>query len=301
VKLPVYSIGVGKEAPDGTLYQVTVSDQTDLVISEYVSLTVNEITGIAPSGVASYTVNEGASLRFSVLTSGNAPLSYQWIKKFGNNDWRNLIDNQIISGSQTLQLNFAKISRADSGIYKVRVSFPTVNGNQCDETSSITRTIHVKQVADTIPPTFLNLTNCNITFCPDDIAQATWDENTEDILPARTNFYRLQKNSNLFDLPETNFHDNVTAPSELILHWGIWSATTPFNPVADEVGTILEDMISQISLHPASIDFGGADQDSRTYRIIFWLEDAAGNLTPELQRQQVEVSVAPRPQITSKF
>ncbi len=301
VKLPVYNIGVGQEAPDGTMYQVTVSDQTDQVISESALLTVNEITAIAPSGVASYTVNEGTNLQFSVLTSGNVPLSYQWIKKFGNNDWRNVVDNQIISGSQSVQLNFTRLSLADSGIYKVRVSFPTVNGNQCSETSSITRTIHVKQVADTVPPSFLSLNNRNLTLCPDHFEQAVWDETSGDIFPTRTNFFRLQKNSSLFDLPETNFHDNVTPPSDLILHWGIWSATAPFNPVADETGTVLEDMTGQISLHPVSIDLGSAISESKNYRIIFWLEDKAGNLTPELLRQQIEVIVALRPQILSKF
>ena len=301
LKLPVYNIGVGKEAPDGTLYQVTVSDQSGMLISEVATLTVNEITGIFPSGVASYTVNEGSNLSFSVLTSGNIPLSYQWIKKFGNNDWRNLVDNQIISGSQGIQLNFTKISLADSGIYKVRVSFPTVMENQCSETSSITRTIHVKQVADTVPPNFVGLTNRNLTLCPEDIEQAAWDESSGDILPPRTNFYRLQKYSSLFDLSETNFHDNVTSPSKLILHWGIWSAVTPFNPVADEDGTILDDMTGQVSLHTAGIYFGSSGNNAKTCRIIFWLEDEAGNLTPEQLRHQIEVSTSLRPQIVSKF
>ena len=159
----------------------------------------------------------------------------------------------------------------------------------------------MKQVADTVPPSFLSLNNRNLTLCPDHFEQAVWDETSGDIFPTRTNFFRLQKNSSLFDLPETNFHDNVTPPSDLILHWGIWSATAPFNPVADETGTVLEDMTGQISLHPVSIDLGSAISESKNYRIIFWLEDKAGNLTPELLRQQIEVIVALRPQILSKF
>lgn len=301
VKLPVYNIGVGKEAPQGTLYQVIVSDQTGLLISESALLTVNEVTAIAPAGVAVYTVDEGTSLAFSVLTSGNAPLSYQWIKKFGTNDWRNLVDNQSILGSQEAQLRLTSLSVADSGIYKVRVSFPTANGNQCAETSSITRTIHVKQVADTIAPNFIGPVNKLMTLCPEDILQAAWDEPLAAIQPAPTSFCTLHKNNDLFDLPDSIFHDNVTPPSELILHWGIRSGKAPFDPVADVAGNLLDDRKGQISLHPEDIDLNGSEESCSTYMIVFWLEDLAGNLTEEAQRYRIEISISQRPLIVSKF
>ena len=99
-KLAVYNIGTGTEAPDGTLYQVTVADLSGTITSRQALLTVNQITGIAPVGIATFTVNEGDNLNFTVLTSGNPPNSYQWIKKFGSNDWRDLTDNTTISGSR---------------------------------------------------------------------------------------------------------------------------------------------------------------------------------------------------------
>ena len=133
-KLPVYNIGVGSESPGGTQYQVVVGDQKDTLTSGIAVLTVNEITGIAPTGMANYTVNQGENLWFKVLTSGNVPSAYQWIKKYGSNDWRDLIDNATISGSESEQLSLTKILLADSGIYKLRVTFPTINGNQCVET-----------------------------------------------------------------------------------------------------------------------------------------------------------------------
>ena len=209
-KLPVYNIGVGNEAPDGTLYQVTVSDQNTVVTSGIASLTVNQITGIAPVGVATYTVNQGDNLWFKVLTAGNVPNAYQWIKKYGTNDWRDLADNSTLSGSRREQLNFTKISVADSGIYKLRVIFPTVNRNQCIETSTITRRVFVIPVVDNEPPIFLNLTNEYKTLCPEDLRQADWSESLDDILPARIRYYHLNKHSTQFDLPTTRFSDNVT-------------------------------------------------------------------------------------------
>ena len=145
-KLAVYNIGSATDSPDGTLYQVTVSDQINMVMSVIATLTVNQISGISPVGVATYTLNQGENLWLKVLTSGNIPLAYQWIKKFGSNDWRNISDNATLSGSQRVQLDFTKIAIADSGTYKIRVSFPTINGNQCTETSTITRRIYEIQL-----------------------------------------------------------------------------------------------------------------------------------------------------------
>ena len=300
-KLPVYNIGVGSEAPDGTFYQVIVTDQDTVMTSGIASLTVNEITGIAPVGVATYTVNQGENLWFKVLTSGNIPNAYQWIKKYGPSDWRNLVDNSTLSGSQREQLDFTKISIADSGIYKLRVTFPTINGNQCIETSTITRRVFVNPVVDNESPIFHNLNNEYKTLCPEDLEQADWSESLDDILPARIKYYRLHKYSTLFDLSTIQFSDNVTASAALILHWGIFSVTSPFNPIRDEAGTLLDDKIGQISLHPEHVDFENLVSGDQTYQIIFWLEDAAGNLTPVANRHKIEVTIPLRPEIISDF
>ena len=300
-KLPVYNIGTGLEAPDKTLYQVTVSDQVTEMTSLPAILTVNQITGISPVGVAVYTINEGETLSFKVLSSGNPPSAIQWIKKYGSSDWRDVTDNSIVSGSTSDQLKFTKISVRDSGIYKVRVTFPTRNNTQCTETSAITRTIHVKAVIDTEPPLFVNLSNRNITVCPDNLEQAEWNELQHDILPERAKFYRLHKYTVEFDLSANNFHDNITSSSDLVLHWGIFSATSPYGPVLDEAATTLDDSSGQISLHPENIDLEGVTSGNKTYRIIFWLEDRAGNLTPDTLRHVVTLTVPARPEIVAKF
>jgi hypothetical protein len=300
-KLPVYNIGVGSESPGGTQYQVLVCNQNDTLASTIALLTVNEITGIAPTGVSSYTVNQGENLWFKVLTSGNVPSAYQWIKKYGSNDWRDLVDNATISGSRREQLNLTKLLIADSGIYKLRVTFPTVNGNQCVETSTITRKINVIPVEDHEPPVFQNLNNGNITLCPVDLEKADWDESLADIVPIRVKYYQLHKYSALFDLPADHFSDNITPSALLILHWGIYSSSPPFNSILDEAGTPLDNRIGQISLHPENIDFEGSPSGSQTYQIIFWLEDGAGNVTPPDLRHKIALTIPQRPEIISDF
>ena len=301
LKLPVYNIGSATDSPDGTLYQVTVSDQVNLVSSAIASLTVNQISGISPVGVATYNLNQGENLWLKVLTSGNIPLAYQWIKKFGPNDWRDLSDNATLSGSQGEQLNFTKIAVADSGIYKIRVSFPTINGNQCTETSTITRRIYVTPVVDTVPPSFINLVTQNVTLCQKDLEQAVWNDSLSDIIPNRIDYCRFPCQSPVFELSSENFSDNVTPNANLILHWGIFATTDPQTPMLDEAGTMLDDMIGPIALYNENIDIRHNPTGEASCRIIYWLEDEAGNLTPQPLRHQIYVMVSRRPEIVSDF
>jgi len=301
LKLAVYNIGVGNEAPDGTLYQVIVSDQNSSMVSASALLTVNQITGIAPVGVATYNMNQGENLWFKVLTSGNAPLAYQWIKRFGSGNWRDLSDNAVVSGSQREQLNFTGLSVSDSGLYKLRVTFPTISGNQCIETSTITRRINVKPAVDNQPPVFLLLQNEQLSLCPADLALANWNDAIGDISPTRIDSYQLQGHSTQFNIPIDHFSDNVTQSSDLILHWGIFKVGNPMVVWKDEAGNLLNDSQGQISLHPENIDFPSPESGTQNYRITFWLEDNAGNLTPEDLRHQIELVVLHRPEISRNF
>lgn len=301
IKLPVYNVGSGAEAPDQTMYQVTVSDQESILTSLPALLSVNQITGISPVGVAVYTINEGENLDFNVLSSGSGPSAVQWIKKYGNSDWRDVTDNQTVSGSTTAQLRFTNISLSDSGVYKVRVIFPAMNNTKCTETSQITRTIHIKQAIDMEPPFFVNIHNRNTTCCPDDLEQAEWDESQGDIQPERTKSYRMHKFNTLFDLSAAHFFDQITPVGDLVLHWGIFSSVFPFEPMMDEAENILDNMTGQISLHPEDIDLECTSDESNTYRIIYWLADRAGNLTPEINRHIVTLTISPRPEIISRF
>lgn len=301
LKLPIYNIGTGSEAPDGTLYQVTVSDQNSSVISAIAMLTVNSITGIAPLGVASYTLNQGENLWFKVQTNGNIPSGYQWIKKQGTGAWRDLADNSIITGSQQNQLNFCKISPPDSGIYKLRVTFPTINGNLCIETSTITRKVSVIPVVDNMPPYFSSLSNETRILCPQPIEVADWNEQLACILPERTIYYRFLQGSPLFNQSSTNFFDNITPSTELILHWGIYTIGNPIAPILDNSGTILDDRIGQISLHPMNFDLVQRLPEAPCCQIIYWLEDGAGNLTPDSLRHRIYIRVENPPDLIRNF
>lgn len=300
-KLPVYNIGSGSEAPDGTMYQVHVSDQRGMVTSVIAYLNVNQIAGISPVGVANITLNQGEDLPLKVLTSGNSPLSYQWIKKFGANDWRDVEDDSTISGSQSEQLNFKLISVSDSGIYKIRVTFPTMNGNHCTETSTIARRINVTPIVDSEPPVFVDLGNESKILCQKDLEQASWNDSLRNILPMTANFYQLREHSTIFDLSSSHFSDNLTPADELILHWGIFRNENPALPINDESGTILDNRIGQISLHPEKIDFTSRLVGSLPDQIIFWLEDKSGNLTPDSLRYKIKIVVAQRPEIIRNF
>ncbi len=301
IKLPVYNIGTGLEAPDKTQYQVMVTDQDSTLTSAIASLLVNQITGISPTGVATYNLNQGDNVAFKALYSGSSPLSFQWIKKYGTNDWRDLSDNVRVSGSNSAQLTLKKITLADSGLYKVRVDFPTLNGNQCTETSSITRKINVSPIVDTEPPTFINSDTRLFHFCPDDPELANWNESMSNILPLGKCVYQFQKYSTVFDLPVANFADNITPSEELILHWGIFESGSQLKAIKDSSGLLLSDIIGQISLHAQNIDFENSTESNRIFQVIFWLEDEAGNLTPEPSRHKIIVEILPRPIILSNF
>jgi hypothetical protein len=300
-KLPVYNIGTGIEAPDGTLYQVTVSDQLGAVVSNIARLTVNAITGIAPVGVATYTLNQGGNIWFKVLTSGNTPSAYQWIKRQGIGIWRDLADNSIITGSQGEQLSFNHLSLPDSGLYKLRVTFPTISNNYCTETSTITRKINVLPVVDTMPPLFVNLSDEVRLLCPTNLEMAYWDYVLENIVPEGKSFYYFAKNNPLLNLSTTSFSDNITPSADLLLHWGIYTMDNLRTPIMDLSGTILDDRTGQISNHPENFELIRQTADNPSFQVTYWLEDLAGNLTPDSLRHRLYLSIINRPEIISSF
>ena len=72
-------------------------------------------------------------------------------------------------------------------------------------------------------------------------------------------------------------------------------------PLLDEAGTRLEDMVGPIALHNENIDIGYNPTGEASCRIIYWLEDEAGNLTPQPLRHQIHVMVSRRPEIVIDF
>ena len=99
---------------DAGSYTVTVNNLTGpAVTSAAAVLTVNAYDGppIIQSQPKSLSVIVGKAAAFSVTASGPAPLSYQWRK-----------DGAAISGATASSYAIASVTRADAGVYSVKVS-----------------------------------------------------------------------------------------------------------------------------------------------------------------------------------
>lgn len=122
--LAVYNIGMYGENTDGTEYRVVVSDDFGIVASEAAVLHVNSITNLTPAIVNSL-ICYGGEITYNVFSRGTA-LNYQW--EFNNGSgWFDLSNNTIFSGSTTSQLNILNATTSESGSYRVKITFATLN------------------------------------------------------------------------------------------------------------------------------------------------------------------------------
>ncbi|WP_346861882.1 HYR domain-containing protein [uncultured Draconibacterium sp.] len=146
--LHVANIG-DANSPNGTQYRVIVSDNCSSLISDTVTLTVNEIVFVSPDTLDKE-ICEGQDYSLQVTTSGETPTNYQWqIDTTGS--WVNLANNSIISGVNTDQLTITGASPSETGQYRVVVTFPS-SGIGCDLSSeSFVRnlTVHPLPLVDT--------------------------------------------------------------------------------------------------------------------------------------------------------
>ncbi|WP_394698151.1 HYR domain-containing protein [uncultured Draconibacterium sp.] len=160
--LQVLNIG-NADSPNGTQYRVVISDNCTVLTSDVVTLLVNEITDVTPD-IEDTEICEGQNYSLQVVTSGGAPVSYQWqIDSAGT--WENLSNSTIVSGVDTDQLTITGASTAFTGQYRVVVSFPS-SGAGCDLSSeSFVRnlTVHPLPVVDS---------NSDIVVCNGGIVSA---------------------------------------------------------------------------------------------------------------------------------
>ncbi len=145
--LQLLNIG-NADAPDGTRYRVIISDNCAVLISDTVTLTVNEIIAVTPDA-ENKEICEGRNYSLQVSTSGGTPVSYQWqIDSAGI--WDDLSNSTVISGVDTDQLALTGATTAESGQYRVIVTFPS-SGSDCDlssETFVRNLTVHPLPVVD---------------------------------------------------------------------------------------------------------------------------------------------------------
>ncbi|MCX6322560.1 MAG: hypothetical protein NTX93_12290, partial [Bacteroidia bacterium] len=125
-------------APDGTKYQVVVSNANCSVTSNPATLTVNEITDIKPVST-DVTKCYGNNYSYTVTTSyPSNVISYQWKKSVSPGVWVIVTDGGSILGATTNQLNIAGGTPSESGEYRVYITFHA-SGADCN-VSSDTRT-----------------------------------------------------------------------------------------------------------------------------------------------------------------
>lgn len=124
-------------SPNGTQYQVVVSNGTCSVTSIAAQLAVNEITDITsppltPSqSIVNVTLCYGANYSYNVAISNpsNGPVSYQWKSQTVSGPWNNVVDGPHFSGSTTAALNIINGTPAESAKYRVDVVYSRTGGN----------------------------------------------------------------------------------------------------------------------------------------------------------------------------
>jgi hypothetical protein len=128
--------------PNGTQYQVVVSNGICSVTSNIAMLTVNEITDItSPALTPSQTKTEvrlcsGANYSYTVVTSyPSNVVSYQWKINIGG-AWNNVVDGLSTHyvGAKTATLSIINGTPSESGRYQVYITFRS-SGSDCNTIS----------------------------------------------------------------------------------------------------------------------------------------------------------------------
>ena len=123
--------------PNGTQFQVIVSNGNCSVTSAVATLTVNEITNI--TGGTNVTQCFGTNYSYTVTTSNPANVvSYRWKKSVTSGVWDEISDGGAYSGAITPTLTITAGTPTESAEYRVYITFKS-SGADCNVTST-TRT-----------------------------------------------------------------------------------------------------------------------------------------------------------------
>lgn len=156
--LSVNNIGMYSQNVNGTEYRVLVTDNCTTLTSNSAVLHVNAITDLQPA-ISTSTICFGSSFSYTVSTVGTV-VSYQWEFNSGAG-WVNLSDDGVYSGTNLARLTISDATTAQSGAYRVSITFETLNQPEgyptCIEVST-TRTrnlvVRAKLTASTLPADF---------------------------------------------------------------------------------------------------------------------------------------------------
>ncbi|MFA9187382.1 hypothetical protein AAGV33_02345 [Flavobacterium sp. FBOR7N2.3] len=132
-EIRILSTGSAKY-PNGTQFQVIVSNGSSSVTSDIATLTVNEITDL--TGGTNVTQCFGTNYSYTVTTSYPANVvSYRWKKSITSGVWDEISDGSIYSGTTTATLNITGGTPEESGRYRVYITFNS-SGADCNVTST---------------------------------------------------------------------------------------------------------------------------------------------------------------------
>ncbi|MBE0666812.1 MAG: hypothetical protein IH593_03970, partial [Bacteroidales bacterium] len=121
--LTVHDIGVNGVNIDGTEYRVLITDGCGTIVSDPALLSINAITAL--SGSVNLTICSGEGTTYSVSTHGSV-VGYQWAFYDGT-AWRPLSDGGAFSGTTSQQLTISDATIAETGSYRVSITFNTLN------------------------------------------------------------------------------------------------------------------------------------------------------------------------------
>lgn len=149
--LTVHDIGVSGLNTDGTEYRVVITDNCTTITSESALLRINAITGL--SGSVNLTICSGEGTAYEVSTRGSA-VGYQWSFNDGTG-WTNISEGGVFHGTTSSRLTISDATTAETGSYRVSVTFSTLNQPEGYPTcviTSHTRNRNLTVLPALIPP-----------------------------------------------------------------------------------------------------------------------------------------------------
>ena len=121
--LVVHDIGVSGQNVHGTEYRLIASDNCITLTSEPALLEINTVTGL--TGAVNLTICSGSGTSYEVSTRGNVT-GYQWSFNDGT-VWQPINDDITYSGTTSQLLVISDATPAQTGGYRVSITFTTLN------------------------------------------------------------------------------------------------------------------------------------------------------------------------------
>lgn len=236
--------------PNGTQFQVIVSNGNCSLTSNVAILTVNEIKNV--TGGTDVTQCFGTNYSYTVTTSYPANVvSYRWKKSVASGVWNEISDGGAYSGATTATLSITGGTPAESAEYRVYITFNN-STTQCS-VDSATRTRKITFLPQlTTPITTITQPTCSITTGTITVTvQSTSDTYSFD---NGITFQSSNVKSGLavgtYNVIIKNTEECVspTRTCQIISDTSIWNGTTWLNGIPDATrGVVFQQNFNSIS------------------------------------------------------